>query len=82
MSAMCAMHSANPTSRPSWNRGDTTATSFKWPMIHHGLLVISTSPGASVDRGKTFRSSFTAIEVVPTLEAMLTSAASIHAPAS
>ena len=51
-------------------------------MIHHGLLVIRTSPGARVDRGKTSSSSFTAIEVVPTLEAMLTSAASIRAPAS
>src|SRR5688572_11806376 len=47
-------------------------------MIHQGLLVTRTSPGWRVEAGKTSSSFFTAIDVVPVLEAMETSAASMR----
>ena len=76
MSAMCAMHSAKATRRPRWKSGATTAMSFRCPMIHHGLLVATMSPGRKLSAGMCFSISFTAIEIVPVLEATLTSAAS------
>jgi hypothetical protein len=66
MSAVWQVEAKNAMHSLPRKIGEQMVTSFRWPEVSHGSLVISTSPGRSVSSGQAARKCFiaSAIELI------------------